>query len=162
MSKFVFYLLIIISIASLSSCGVGESYLPIEDQSPPPLAEEVIIDLFTDIHLAEAITSLNRQALRKSKPDSIFLSKRSEGYSYIYEKYDLNKEMIDSVLLFYSKRPKAFDALYQKIQENIDSLEQVPLKPEILDSSDIAKPDSSDIAKPDSSTIIKEQSKTKN
>lgn len=118
------WLLAFILISILGSCGVGDSYLPKEDNQTPPLSEETLIDLFTDIHLVEALAGINRQARPKTSKDSLFISKRREGYSYIYQKYDLEKEMIDSVLHFFSKRPKTFDALYEKVEENLDKLEK--------------------------------------
>ncbi len=89
---------------SLNGCKqekkiTGKEYIP----------RDVLVNVITDIHLMDGITN-DMKYYRKYNPgDSI------DMYSYIFEKYNVDRKMYERTINEYSKYPQLLDKVYDEV-----------------------------------------------
>ncbi len=118
MNRTLSILLILLSLVLLAACSSPEEGI-VSTVPAPKIAEEDLIEMFAEIHLVESIT-----ALPKLKTDSSKRYNRHELYRFIYQKYDVDSPIIDSILLYYGEHPDDFKPLYEKVRERLEELEK--------------------------------------
>lgn len=83
------------------------------------ISEDKMINMLTDIHLAEA-TFKNRQY-----QDSLMMKSNSASFYYsVLEKYQIPDSVFEQSYLFYISRPKKFEKMYRQVMNKLNELEE--------------------------------------
>ncbi len=98
--------LFIIVLITFFSCG--NSYV---------LSPEKLEDVLVDLHLAEGLALQNSADFRNT-------DEKLDLYNSVYEKYGIDKELLDSTLLYYSDDASVLSDVYEKVYQRIESLEK--------------------------------------
>ena len=81
------------------------------------IPQDVLVQVLSDIHLIDGITT-DMKYYRKFNPgDSIDL------YSAIFEKYNVDKEMYERTIKEYSKYPQLLNKVYDEVLMNLNLLQ---------------------------------------
>ena len=81
------------------------------------IPEKTLINLLTDIHLADATTFVARELQSTSVYDTL-------SYSlYIFDKYNVTRQQFDSTLSYYSANPATLEKIYEKVVNNLSRIE---------------------------------------
>ena len=81
--------------------------------------EDKMINMLTDIHLAEA-TFKNRQY-----QDSLVMKSSSASFYYsVLEKYQIPDSVFEQSYLYYISRPKKFEKMYRQVMNKLNELEE--------------------------------------
>lgn len=109
MKKIIFYLLFTFFI----SCGEkAEKSISIPTHI---LSKEKIAQVITDIHIAEAESTLNAIS------DSTF--KRSVYFEEIFEKHQITKQQYEESLAFYISHPEVFNKIYEQVLSDLSKMQ---------------------------------------
>lgn len=83
------------------------------------IGEEQMIDLLTDIHLAEA-TFMNRHY-----QDSLLSNSSSANFYYsVLKKHQVADTVFEKSYVFYLSQPKKFEKMYRLVMNNLNEMEQ--------------------------------------
>jgi hypothetical protein len=110
-------LLIAAVITSATACKTGEE---------PPVPQERMVSVLTDIHLAEAYgsvvstDSLSRNMTGKNK-DTL-----AAYYKIILKRNGISYDELIRSMNWYQQRPGMLDTIYSRIQQRLDSLKNIP------------------------------------
>lgn len=72
-------------------------------------------DLMTDIHLVEG-ARIGKRTIGDTLPISVY-------YQLVWDKYDLDKEMYDSLFSYYSRHPAVMEEIYNKVLQRLSEME---------------------------------------
>ena len=73
------------------------------------MERDELVPLLIDLHLVYAIQSTTDFRELSRKVDSV------DTYSYIFEKYGIQKVVFDSTIAWYSRHPKHFTEIYDEV-----------------------------------------------
>lgn len=106
---------VIKSLAWIGLLLIGWSCGPSGDKPPANLiAEDKMVDILTDIHLAESRVS----KLSLGSPDSsAIVYKRLERD--IFKKYKVDTSTYNTSYMYYSSRPKLLEEIYQQVVDKL-------------------------------------------
>ncbi|NLB26753.1 MAG: DUF4296 domain-containing protein [Bacteroidales bacterium] len=83
------------------------------------ISEEKMIDLLTDIHLAEA-TYISRH-----HQDSLLKKSKSADFYYsILKNHQTADTTFEKSYIFYLSRPRKFEKMYRQVMNNLNEMEQ--------------------------------------
>lgn len=101
-----------VAVLSVSSCQFSQQKNP-----SGVLQETQLVDVLTDIHLADGMISTKSFPLRFSEKDSLL-------YKEIFRKHGVTKTALDSSLSYYiKKQPRAFARIYEQILVRLSKME---------------------------------------
>jgi AMMECR1 domain-containing protein len=105
-------LLFVCSTICVSACNQTEQ---------PPVSQEEMAAIMTEVHLAEAYAGLMHKASDKAPEKNL----DSLGYYYkrILSKHQLSTKSFDSAVQWYRFHPAQMDSVYAKIVAHFDSLQ---------------------------------------
>lgn len=80
--------------------------------------EDMLVDILTDIQLAEGI--INQQRLQKVKSDKGF---KDTIYIVLFKKYDITLKELNENLDYYNTDPEYMEGLFDKVLENLSKMQ---------------------------------------
>ncbi|MES2565671.1 MAG: DUF4296 domain-containing protein [Bacteroidota bacterium] len=101
------------------SCFLFSCSPPNEEDLVVPknlLTEEQLIQVLTDIYLAESASGINIKAVAGEKFDSAYIFKPLKDNQ-------INKGKFDSTLNFYTKHPKKLKIVYEKVLDKLSVIQ---------------------------------------
>lgn len=113
MKKIIPFLLILIVITSCYNENKADPIVP-----APFIAEDTLINILTDIQLAEAVITFSKQrkiANKQSLNDSV--------YNVILEHYNLTAEQLNANLNYYNHDPKNMQRIYDEVLSNLSTMQ---------------------------------------
>lgn len=103
------YLVIGAFIGTLFSCAA-------EEQKPDYLlAEDKLVDVFTDFQIAEAIVRLGYHRTK----DSMFYN--DSLYNAVFRKHNISEVIFDSNLTYLADHPKEFEGIFENVIDSLSS-----------------------------------------
>ena len=110
------YLAILSVIVLAASCKSGNSSAPIP--------RDKMIDIFTDIHLAETYSTMVWDSTRmvNKHPDSL-----AAFYNVILQHHGVSIDSFNNSLEWYSSQTNELDSIYNSVISNLSTLEGVQL-----------------------------------
>lgn len=106
------HLLALPLICVLSSCGEKETTVEIPANILP---KEKMVQVLTDVHLAEAEANL------RTLPDSA--SKEPIGFQKIFDKDSITKKQYEESLTFYIDHPVLLDSIYTQVLNELSKIQ---------------------------------------
>ena len=109
-------LILLIIILGLVSC-YNESKPVVE---PPDflMSEEMVIDVLTDIQLAEGIITHSRRERKTTERDF-----KDSVYQVIFDHYEITAEQLNKNLDYYNSDVEQMEKMYEKVLENLSKHE---------------------------------------
>lgn len=87
---------------------------------PPHLvSRDQMIDILTDIHLADAIYQTQRYT-----SDELNKFSETEFYYSVLHKHKVADSTFETSLIYYSSRPKDFEKIYTRVLNRLNEMEQ--------------------------------------
>lgn len=99
--------IVIISILLMWSCSAS-------DTPPPTLSAEQMIEVLTDVHLAEGLMQ-GEMIDRKDSLAAVY-------YSRIWAKYDIEEVVFYESYQAYTQRPKELEAIYDSVTTRLSAV----------------------------------------
>ena len=87
------------------------------DEPENLIPRDTMVQVLMDIHLIEASIKLNNER-KLNKEEYTFYY-----YQYLFEKYDITKEVFDSSLIYYQHNIERFDTIYIDVISELNRLE---------------------------------------
>ena len=131
MFKNLIYLLLVLA---LSSC-----YTENKPATEPPeslLSKELVIELITDLQLAEGIISNNRLDKTLTKRDF-----KDSIYQVIFEHYQITAEQMKENLDYYNNDPEQMEKMYEQVLTNLSKYESEIIVKEVNQDTVLIKKD---------------------
>ncbi len=83
------------------------------------LSGEKMIEMLTEIHIAEAMLNNRR------RDDSLIRKSTSADFYYsILDKHEVTDTIFEKSFIFYASRPRQFEKMYRQIMNNLNEMEQ--------------------------------------
>lgn len=83
------------------------------------IREDKMIDMLTDIHLAEA--SFNN---RRHRDSLVMKSSSADFYYSILNKYQVPDSVFEKSFVFYASQPRKFEKMYRQTMNKLNEMEQ--------------------------------------
>lgn len=99
----------------------------------PFIVEEQLVEILTDMQLAEGIISFDRLNKATNKGDF-----KDSVYSVVLKNYGLTAKELTDNLAYYNQDPKNMEKLYEKVLSNLSTL-QSEIKAEAAASDTLSK-----------------------
>jgi Na+/phosphate symporter len=100
-----------------TSCGTEEKQTEIP---PNILPKEKMVQVITDVHIAEAEANL------RTLPDST--SKETISFQKIFEKNSISKQQYEESLTFYVDHPKLLNEIYEEVLNELSKMQGAAAK----------------------------------
>lgn len=84
-----------------------------KNQFDAPIAEDKLVKVLKDVHIAEALLETENQTMRDS------FSK--VYYAQIFEHHGITRVDFDSTMSVYARYPEQFDSIYSRVERLIKS-----------------------------------------
>jgi hypothetical protein len=81
------------------------------------IPQKKFVAVLVDLHLADAIATINRELKMTYQLDSASL------YGSLFQKHDITKAQFDSTMIYYSERPEKFQKLYNSVTAKLKQME---------------------------------------
>ena len=106
------YFLLVISIALFLSCSKKAIVIP-----PDVIPEKQMIEVMTDVHLAEATKNL------PLLPQDTSTHAISEYYNFIFNKYHITKDKFQKKFDFYKSNPELMEEVYSEVLSRLSEMQ---------------------------------------
>jgi len=111
MKNIIFYTLIILSFSACSD----------DIEKPEPFLEhEEMVDLMTDMSLAEGSRMYARPSHKTKKEDQLTIE---DYYALVFEKHNIDQVQLDSINSWYVKHPKQYQEIFKEVLENLNKMQ---------------------------------------
>ncbi|HNQ13039.1 MAG TPA: DUF4296 domain-containing protein [Bacteroidia bacterium] len=77
------------------------------------IAEDEMIQILTDVHLAETAFIMNN--LKSKNPENAAIS----YYKFVFDKHKINREQFDASFRYYTARPAQYSLIYEQVLNEI-------------------------------------------
>ena len=92
---------------------------PIIEKPENLIKEDKMVEMLTDIHLAEATFSNRRYQ------DTLLSKSSSANFYYsVLDKYQIPDSVFEKSFIFYASQPKKFEKMYRQVMNKINEMEQ--------------------------------------
>lgn len=112
--RFVKRLILLFSFVGFFSCSK-----PVVEKPEVLVQEDKMIEMLTDIHLAEATFNARRHR------DSLVMKSSSADFYYsILEKHQVPDSVFEQSFVFYASQPRKFEKMYRQAMNKLNEMEQ--------------------------------------
>jgi len=108
------YILLTLIFLSIYSCDD-----PVVEKPKKLIPREKMIEMLTDIHIAEATYSN-----RKNQDSLLQNSKPADFYYSVLKKHNVTDTVFEKSYIFYASNPKNFEKMYRQVMNNLNEMEQ--------------------------------------